>query len=154
MVFQGVAGLWASAGVRNHAGGGDTIMVNSGTYLESVESKRDGWSTTKPIALKAPVPGGAIIQPPADTNGFFISHNYHTIDGFRVAGAFQGLRLGPHDGGDGPVVGLLVQNNRINSNIDNGISVTNGLQHQDRVQHSKKQRPQRDQLLWQFQPDP
>jgi Protein of unknown function (DUF1565) len=27
-----------------HAGGGDTIMVNPGTYLESVESKRDGFS--------------------------------------------------------------------------------------------------------------
>ena len=112
-----------------HAVGGDTIMVNSGTYLESVESKRDGWDARTPIVLKSTVPGGAIIQPPAGTNGFFISHSFHTIDGFRVAGAFQGLRLGPHDGGGGagPVESLLVQNNWINNNIDSGISVTNGL---------------------------
>jgi hypothetical protein len=109
-----------------HADGGDTIMVNSGRYLESVESKRDGWSASTPILLKSTVPGGAIIQPPAGTNGFFNSHTYHTIDGFKVVGAFQGLRLGPHDGG-GKVVGLLVHNNRINNNIDNGISVTKGL---------------------------
>ena len=114
-----------------HAFGGDTIMVNPGTYLESVESKRDGFSTSTPIVLKATVPGGAIIQPPADTNGFptngfFISHDYHTIDGFKVVGAFHGLKLGPHDGG-GQVGGLLVQNNRITGNIDNGIIVSNGL---------------------------
>jgi len=109
-----------------HADGGDTIMVNPGTYLESVESKRDGFSASTPIVLKSTVPGGAIIRPPAGTNGFFISHSFHTIDGFKVAGALQGLRLGPHDGG-GQVVGLLIQNNRINNNGNTGISVTNGL---------------------------
>ena len=109
-----------------HAEGGDTVMVSSGTYFESVESKRDGFSTSTPIVLKATIPGAAIIQPAAGTNGFFISHNYHTIDGFKVVGAFHGIKLGPHDGG-GQVVGLLVQNNRINGNIDNGIIVSNGL---------------------------
>ena len=34
-----------------YAGGGDTIMVNPGTYLESVESKRDGFSASTPIVL-------------------------------------------------------------------------------------------------------
>src|SRR5687767_14944041 len=110
-----------------HAEGGDTVMVNAGTYLESVESKRDGWSVSTPIVLKSTVVGGAIIEPPAGTNGFFISHNFHTIDGFRIRGAFQGLKVGPHDEGGGPVVGILVQNNRINNNSNNGISVTNGF---------------------------
>jgi parallel beta-helix repeat protein len=109
-----------------HAQGGDTVMVSAGTYFETVESKRDGFSTSTPIVLKATVPGAAIVQPPAGTNGFFISHNYHTIDGFKVADAFHGIKLGPHDGG-GQVVGLLVQNNRINGNIDNGIIVSSGL---------------------------
>ena len=109
-----------------HAEPGDMILVNSGTYLESVESKRDGWSASTPIVLKSTVPGGAIIQPPAGTNGVFIGHNFHTIDGFRITGAFQGLKLGPHDDGGGPVLGLLVQNNRIINNSNNGIKVTNG----------------------------
>ena len=122
-----------------HADGGDTILVNPGTYLESVESKRDGFSVSTPIVLKSTVPDAAVVRPPAGTNGFFISHNFHTIDGFKVAGALQGLRLGPHDGG-GQVVGLLVQNNRINGNSNNGISVSNGLDIEIAFNIVKKQR--------------
>jgi len=109
-----------------HAEGGDTVKVDPGAYRESVESKRDGFSTNAPIVLMSTVPGGAIVRPPAGSNGFAISHNFHTIDGFKVKGAFQGIKLGPHDGGDGPVSGLLVQNNQISGNANNGIGVTNG----------------------------
>jgi parallel beta-helix repeat protein len=106
--------------------GGDTVLVKPGTYGESVESKRDGTPTSL-IVLRSTVVGGAVIQPPAGTNGFFISHNYHTLDGFKVTGAVTGMKLGAHDGGNGPVVGLLIQNNTISNNSSNGIQVTNGL---------------------------
>ena len=49
-----------------------------------------------------------------------------TIDGFRITGANQGLKLGAHDGG-GNIVGLLIQNNKISGSSSNGINVENGL---------------------------
>src|SRR5258708_10960151 len=61
---------------------------------------------------------------PICTNGFLISHSFHTIDGFTVKRAFQGLKLGPHDTGDGPVVGLLVQNNLVNAHSRTPITGT------------------------------
>jgi len=105
--------------------GGDTIKVKPGTYSESVESKRDA-TQTSPIILQSTLVGGAIIKPPAGTNGLFISHNYHTVDGFTVKLGLSGVKLGAHDGG-GSVVGLLIQNNIIFSNSSNGIQVTSGL---------------------------
>ena len=106
---------------------GDTIMVAPGTYAEQVESKRDG-SQGAPIKIVSATPLAAIVQPPAGLNGFFISHNYHTIDGFMVRQGFKGMQLGPHDAGNGPIVGVLVQNNTITDNTNNGIKVNNGLQ--------------------------
>jgi parallel beta-helix repeat protein len=106
--------------------GGDTIIVKPGTYMESVESKRDGTASAI-ITLRSSTPGGAIVRPPAGTNGFFISHNYQTIDGFTVTAAVSGIKAGPHDAGSGPVVGILVQNNTIYGNTSNGIQFTNGL---------------------------
>ena len=52
-----------------HAQAGSTILVSPGTCAESVESKRDGTKAAR-IVLRSMVPGGAIIQPPAGTNGF------------------------------------------------------------------------------------
>ena len=113
---------------------GDTVMVAPGTYAEQVESKRDGIGPSPALPQGAPIkivsatPLAAVIQPPAGLNGFFISHNYHTIDGFTVRQGFKGMQLGPHDAGNGPIVGVLVQNNTITDNTNNGIKVNNGLQ--------------------------
>src|SRR5262245_391286 len=104
---------------------GDTVIVSPGTYAESVESKRDGASGA-PIVLRSAVVGGAVIRPGAD-EGFFVAHSHLTIDGFKVKGATTGMKLGPHDGAGGPVVGLLIQNNTIANNSVEGIKVTNGL---------------------------
>ncbi|MEW6272540.1 MAG: DUF1565 domain-containing protein, partial [Thermodesulfobacteriota bacterium] len=112
-----------------HAEGGDTVVVGAGTYRESVESKRDGFSTNAPIVLRSAVPGRAVVRPPAGRNGFVISHSFHTIDGFRIKRAVQGVKLGPHDGGNRAVVGLLVQNNRIQGSISSGVRVTDGVDH-------------------------
>src|SRR5262245_7355504 len=60
---------------------GYTVLVQPGTYMESVESKRDGLATD-PVTIKAATRGAATILPPPATNGFFISHHYHVIDGF------------------------------------------------------------------------
>ncbi|HJZ59828.1 MAG TPA: right-handed parallel beta-helix repeat-containing protein, partial [Gemmataceae bacterium] len=106
--------------------GGDTVIVKPGTYMEAVESKRDG-TATSPIILQSSAVGGAVIVPPTGSNGFFVSHNYHTIDGFTVKQAVTGMKLGAHDGGNGPVVGLLIQNNTVRDSSSNGIQVTNGL---------------------------
>lgn len=107
---------------------GDTVKVSPGTYKESVESKVDGVADA-PIVLQfqPTVAGGAaIIQPPLGNPGFYISHNYHVVDGFTVTGATVGIRLGDHDGG-GSVRGLLVKNNTVSFNTSNGIQVTSGL---------------------------
>lgn len=103
---------------------GDSILVQPGTYNESIESKRDGL-TSAPITFKAS--GAVIIQPPTGTPGFFISHNHIVIDGFTVTGGTIGLRLGPHDGGDGPVSGLIARNNIVTGNSNNGIQFTNAV---------------------------
>jgi len=106
--------------------GGDTVLVKPGTYMESVESKRDGTATAL-LTLRSFTAGAAIIQPPSGTNGFFISHSYHVIDGFGVTNAVNGIKAGPHDTTNGPVVGLLVQNNVVYGNSNNGIQFNNGL---------------------------
>lgn len=105
---------------------GDTVLVKPGTYAESVESKRDG-TQLAPILVKAEsaAPGATTVLPTA-LNGFFVSHNYITIDGFTVTGGNQALKLGPHDG-TGPVVGLLIQNNTVSGSSSNGIKVSKGL---------------------------
>jgi hypothetical protein len=108
---------------------GDTVIVAPGTYAESVESKRDG-TPVLPIVVKAssPAPNATKVQPAAGAdNGFFISHNYNTVDGFTVIGGAQPIKLGPHDGGSGPVVGLLIQNNTVSLGTSNGIKVSKGL---------------------------
>lgn len=106
----------------------DTVIVQAGTYTENVESKHDGTSD-KPITLKAN--GNVLIQAPPGTPpgtpGFFISHNHTIIDGFTVSGWTTGLRLGAHDGGDGPVAGIIVRNNRSTNNSLNGIQFVNAV---------------------------
>ena len=53
------------------------------------------------------------------------------------------------------MVGLVIQNNLINGNTNNGIGVTNGVKVEiafNTVNKQRRQRDgQRDQLLWQFQ---
>src|SRR5262245_41272447 len=106
---------------------GDIVSVASGTYAESVESKRDG-SSGAPIVIRSAVAGGAIVQAPAGANGMFIDHSHVTVDGFTVNGGGQsGLAAGPHDGTNGPVVGLLIQNNTFSNNAGNGIKIKSGL---------------------------
>src|SRR5262245_34168569 len=107
---------------------GDVVSVSPGTYTESVESKRDG-APGAPIVLRSEVLHQALVRPtPGADEGFFVAHSHLTIDGFDVSGATTGMKLGPHDGGGGPVVGLLVQNNTVANNTVEGIKVTNGLQ--------------------------
>src|SRR5262249_51626382 len=77
------------------AAGGDTIIVQPGTYNETVSSKKDG-SSGAVITLHSATPGAAIIQPPTGGMGFYILHNYHVIDGFTVTQATVGVRAGPH----------------------------------------------------------
>lgn len=105
---------------------GYTVVVQPGVYLESVESKRDGLLNA-PVVIKAAAPGSVTIQPPTGSPGFFISHDYHVIDGFVVSGAIIGLKLGPHDHGDGPVSGLVARNNVITDCRNNGIQFANAL---------------------------
>ena len=55
------------------------------------------------------------------------------------------------------MVGLVIQNNRINGNTNNGIGVTNGAKVEiafNTVKNNGVKGRQRDQLLGQFQPDP
>ncbi|MBI3248610.1 MAG: right-handed parallel beta-helix repeat-containing protein [Deltaproteobacteria bacterium] len=107
---------------------GDTLIVLAGTYNESVESKRDG-SEEALITIQAS--GTVLIQPPpgtpAGTSGFFVSHNHIIIDGFTASGWTIGLRLGAHDGGDGPVAGIVVRNNTATGNSNNGIQFKNAV---------------------------
>jgi parallel beta-helix repeat protein len=103
---------------------GDTILVQPGTYTESVESKRDG-SDNAPITFQAN--GVVTVRPPTGTPGFFVSHDHLIIDGFTVTGGTVGLRLGPHDGGDGPVAGLVARNNVVTNNSSNGIQFANAV---------------------------
>jgi DNA-binding CsgD family transcriptional regulator len=105
---------------------GYTVIVNPGFYPESVESKYDGLAND-PVVVKAASPGSVTIQPPAGSNGFFISHHYHVVDGFIVTGATVGLKMGPHDHGDGPVEGLVVRYNQVHHNSNNGIQFSNGI---------------------------
>jgi hypothetical protein len=103
---------------------GDTILVQPGTYPESVESKRDG-SNSAPITFRTN--GAVTVRPPTGTPGFFVSHDHIVIDGFAVTGGTIGLRLGPHDGGDGPVAGLIARNNVVTNNSNNGIQFSNAV---------------------------
>lgn len=106
---------------------GDTVSVSPGTYAESVESKRDG-TAAAPIVLRASDAGDAIVRPTAGGDeGFFVAHSYITVDGFKVKGGTTGMKIGPHDGGGGPVVGVLIENNVVSNNTVEGIKVTNGL---------------------------
>lgn len=106
---------------------GYTVIVQPGTYNESVQSKRDGLST-EPVTIKAATPGTVTIRPPTGQNGFFISHHYHVVEGFVVTGATIGLKMGPHDGGDGPVSGLVARRNQVTGNSNNGIQFTNAVE--------------------------
>jgi parallel beta-helix repeat protein len=105
---------------------GYTVVVQAGVCSESVESKRDGLPGN-PVILRAASPGTVTIRPPAGLNGIFISHHHHMVDGFIVTGATIGLKMGPHDGGDGPTAGLVARNNRVTGNSNNGIQFTNAV---------------------------
>ncbi len=111
-------------GAVSCANPGDTVSVKAGTYVENVESKRDG-SLGAPIRIFSETPLGAIVQP-ASGNAVFISHSYITIDGFKIVGGSKGVNAGPHDGTNGPVIGVLIQNNEISNASDNGVKVLNG----------------------------
>lgn len=100
---------------------GDTVSVQPGTYAEAVESKRDGAAGAL-ITLQGT--SGAVIQPPTKRNGIFVSHSYIAIKGLTVQKAATGLKLGPHDGGSGPVAGLVISNNTITNNTY-GVKFTN-----------------------------
>jgi hypothetical protein len=103
---------------------GDVVLVMPGTYAESVESKVDG-TQAKPIAIRAVHPGRAVVDPPAGAPGFFVSHDYVTIDGFVVRGSsVNGIQAGPHDGG-GPVRGVVVTNAVVHDNALAGLKFTN-----------------------------
>lgn len=106
---------------------GYTVIVQPGVYHESVESKRDGL-LTEPVTIKAATPGTVTIQPPTGQNGFFISHHYHIVEGFIVTGATIGLKMGPHDGGDGPVSGLVARKNQVSGNSSSGVQFTNAVE--------------------------
>jgi parallel beta-helix repeat protein len=90
----------------------------------TIESKRDG-AAGAPITIVCEVPRGCLLSPPAGTNGFFVSHNHHVIDGFKVVGANIGIRVGPHDGSAGPVFGGIVQNNLVQGASSNGVQCAN-----------------------------
>ncbi|MBI3303116.1 MAG: right-handed parallel beta-helix repeat-containing protein, partial [Deltaproteobacteria bacterium] len=106
---------------------GDTVSVKGPyTYNESIESKRDG-TATAPITLMADTPGTVTVDPPPFKNGFFITHDHHVIDGFIVTGATVGVKIGPHDAGNGPVTGVIVRNCQVTGNSSNGIQLTNAI---------------------------
>lgn len=100
---------------------GDTVLIQPGTYTETVESKRDG-APGALITLQGT--NGAIVQPPTGKNGIFVSHSYVAIKGLTVQKAATGLKLGPHDGGNGPVAGLEIKNNTLINNTY-GVKFTN-----------------------------
>ncbi len=89
---------------------GDTVHVLvTGASVDladggAIESKRDG-TATAPITIRCGTPGACAFQPPAGEHGFFISHNYHVVDGFKVVNPRAGFRFGAHDNGDGPLFG-------------------------------------------------
>ncbi len=65
--------------------GGDTVLVNSGTYNEKVNTVRSGTSGSR-ITFKA--------NPGAKLQTFLnINHNYITIDGFEMTGANEGYMM-------------------------------------------------------------
>jgi hypothetical protein len=100
------------------------VMVMPGTYAESVESKVDG-AASKAIVLRSAEPGLAVVNPPTGAPGFFVSHDFHTIDGFAVTGSsVNGIQVGPHDGG-GPVQGVVVMNSLVHGNGLAGVKFTN-----------------------------
>jgi len=113
-------------GVDNALLAGDTVIVKPGTYAESVQSKVNGFSVNVPITVKSSVRLGAVVQPPAGTNGFDIQHSFFKIKGFKIIGAKKGMELGPHKEG-GSVVGLLIERNEISGSSSNGIQVSSGL---------------------------
>lgn len=105
---------------------GDTVIVQPGTYNESPESRRDGLPTA-PVIIQAASPGNVLIQPPAGSPGFFLGHDYHVVEGFVVTAAGVGLKIGPHDVTDGPVVGIVARYNGLFDNSSNGIQFTNAI---------------------------
>ncbi len=114
------------AGALASATGGYTVVVQPGLYEESVESKRDG-SPDAPIVIRAAIPGTVTVRPPTGATGVFVSHHHHVIEGLVVTAGTVGLRLGPHDGGDGPVVGVVARNNVVHANSSNGIQFSNAV---------------------------
>lgn len=90
----------------------------------TIESKRDG-AAGAPITIACEVPRGCLLSPPAGTNGFFVSHNHHVIDGFKIVGGNIGIRVGPHDVGDGTLFGGVLQNNHVQNAGNNGVQCAN-----------------------------
>lgn len=111
---------------KNQPLDGYTVIVQPGVYNESVESKRDGLPDN-PVIIRAASVGSVTIKPPPGAPGFFISHHHHVVDGFVVTGTSIGLKMGPHDGGDGPTAGLVARNNKVYGNSNNGIQFTNAI---------------------------
>jgi hypothetical protein len=90
----------------------------------TIESRIDG-TAGAPITIKCQVAGLCQWAPPAGTNGFFVSHNHHVLDGFAVVGGNMGIRWGAHEGGDGPLFGGVIQNNSVEDPANNGIQCAN-----------------------------
>jgi parallel beta-helix repeat protein len=104
---------------------GYTVIVQPGTYYESVESKRDGLPGS-PVILRAATPGTVIIRPPANGIGIYIQHHHHWVDGFVVTGTGVGIKMGPHRVADW-IVGLVARNNKVYGNTSDGIQFRFGM---------------------------
>ncbi len=107
----------------DEAGLGDTVIVGPGVYA-GAESRRDG-TATYPIVLRSSRPGGAVIQAGPAASGLLVTHDHHTVDGFVVTGSLNGIQMGPHEVGDGPVRGLVAINNVVHDNAAVGLKFTN-----------------------------
>lgn len=106
---------------------GYTVVIAPGLYVESVESKRDGLATA-PVTITAATRGSVTIAPPSGSAGVFVSHHHHVIENLVVTGGSVGIKLGPHDGGDGPVSGLVARGNTVSGSASNGIQFANAQQ--------------------------
>ena len=104
---------------------GEAIVLQPGTYPESVESIRDGLADT-PITIKAKTPGTAIIQPPSGP-GFFIAHNHHVLEGLLVVGGVSAIQIGPYKNTNGPVTGGIVRHTTVRNATGVGIRFINAV---------------------------
>ena len=78
---------------------GDTLIVRAGVYNEyrpnyGLHFNKKTTSASKPIIIKSEVKGAAIIDllnKPDAQSGIWLSGHYHTIDGFKIRNAVNGV---------------------------------------------------------------